>query len=60
MAPLSNDLVIDLFSELFGVCRNGAVPAKKLDKTLMSMQREKAITASDDFDKWMCEIGDAF
>ena len=60
MQPLSTEIVIDLFSELFAICRNGAVPAKKLDQTLISMQREKAITDSDDFDKWMVDIGDAF
>ena len=41
---MSNGIVIDLFMELFDVCRNACIPAAKFDEALKSLNENKSIT----------------
>lgn len=43
--PLSHPMIIDLFGELFDVCRNGCIPALKLLEAMEDLGQKKAITA---------------
>ena len=41
---MTSGMVMDLFMELFDVCRNACIPIRKFEDALTSLHEKKAIT----------------
>ena len=52
-------MVVDMYMELFDVCRNACIPDKKLIGAMESLHRKKAITTTkqEELEEWFHEVG---
>ena len=58
---MSNGMVIDLFMELFDVCRNACIPKTKFEEALIALNTKKSISEvpSSNFPKFQDDISTA-
>jgi len=62
VAPLSHPMMVDLFSELFELCRNGIIPKLKLTEAMLELHQTKPITSTEDgpqLEQWLDDVSAA-
>jgi hypothetical protein len=54
-------MMVDLFSELFELCRNGCIPTVKFTEAMKELHQKKAITSTEDgqLEQWFDDVSAA-